>query len=552
MPHSTADTTSKKTPKKLVLCFDGTGNTFSGSTADTNVVKIYDKLDRDSEDQFHYYQTGIGTYDIGSGSINQSFIGTLRRKFSKTIDQGFATTFDAHVIAGYRFIMRYYDKGDKIYMFGFSRGAFTARFLSRMINTVGLLSKGNEEMVPFAYQLYQEYEQGKVKYEEEKSNGSSASLSLGGLKAVANGVLNYDAAEAESLLPETNDGCSEDHVDGKGSHLLDENQARRNKLRAFTETFCRREEVESPSDETDRVYTGVKVHFLGLFDCVSSVKVLEGPFGQTPPPVSVIGTAKHVRHAVAIDERRVKFKAALLAQDTRHPSARYNDEDIKEVWFPGNHGDIGGGWPAPDPNPPNKQESWWAYIKRIFNSSKPGNASGDNWADPYQMSDVALHWMINEVKEVGRRDPWSALKWSKRLDGFETNFNCFKESQAFKAPAHDTLRVLGGLGLIRVMLWNLMEWLPFMARWEIDQNYRFYYERMRPNMGSTRDIPADAVFHDFVSWKLENDPSYRPKNNLGGKGRPCLTGVGALVERKPKAGEMTSKHHKTFALAEQS
>ena len=42
--------------------------------------------------------------------------------------------------------MRYYKPGDRIYIFGFSRGAFTARFLARMIAEVGLLSKGNEEM----------------------------------------------------------------------------------------------------------------------------------------------------------------------------------------------------------------------------------------------------------------------------------------------------------------------------------------------------------------------------------------------------------------------
>lgn len=43
-------------PNKLVLCFDGTGNTFSGSNADTNVVKILNKLDRHHPKQFHYYQ----------------------------------------------------------------------------------------------------------------------------------------------------------------------------------------------------------------------------------------------------------------------------------------------------------------------------------------------------------------------------------------------------------------------------------------------------------------------------------------------------------------
>jgi uncharacterized protein (DUF2235 family) len=39
------------------LCFDGTGNTFSGSNADTNVVKLLNKLDRHAPRQFHYYQS---------------------------------------------------------------------------------------------------------------------------------------------------------------------------------------------------------------------------------------------------------------------------------------------------------------------------------------------------------------------------------------------------------------------------------------------------------------------------------------------------------------
>lgn len=42
---------------KLILCFDGTGNTFSGTNADTNVVKILRKLDRNNKNQFHYYQS---------------------------------------------------------------------------------------------------------------------------------------------------------------------------------------------------------------------------------------------------------------------------------------------------------------------------------------------------------------------------------------------------------------------------------------------------------------------------------------------------------------
>jgi uncharacterized protein (DUF2235 family) len=43
--------------RKLVLCFDGTGNMFEGNTSDTNIVKLYDKFDRKDPMQYHYYQS---------------------------------------------------------------------------------------------------------------------------------------------------------------------------------------------------------------------------------------------------------------------------------------------------------------------------------------------------------------------------------------------------------------------------------------------------------------------------------------------------------------
>jgi uncharacterized protein (DUF2235 family) len=42
--------------RRLVLCFDGTANKFTGDETDTNIVKIYQMLDRRTSDQFHYYQ----------------------------------------------------------------------------------------------------------------------------------------------------------------------------------------------------------------------------------------------------------------------------------------------------------------------------------------------------------------------------------------------------------------------------------------------------------------------------------------------------------------
>ncbi|KAK3178350.1 hypothetical protein OEA41_000485 [Lepraria neglecta] len=129
---SEADDTHVDRPKKergkLILCFDGTA--------------------------------GIGTYTTDASFLNPGLWGSFRRWLSQTFDEGIGTTFDQHVIAGYPFAMRYHNDGDRIFMFSFSRGAFTARFLARMIATVGLLSKGNEEMVPFAYRTYHEYEMG--------------------------------------------------------------------------------------------------------------------------------------------------------------------------------------------------------------------------------------------------------------------------------------------------------------------------------------------------------------------------------------------------------
>lgn len=56
MPSELVIATSRNS-RQLVLCFDGTGNAFTGSNSDTNVVKLLSKLDRNDPDQFHYYQS---------------------------------------------------------------------------------------------------------------------------------------------------------------------------------------------------------------------------------------------------------------------------------------------------------------------------------------------------------------------------------------------------------------------------------------------------------------------------------------------------------------
>lgn len=308
-------------------------------------------------------------------------------------------------------------------MFGFSRGAFTAKFLARMIHTVGLLCKGNEEMVPFAFRLYQRYLAGEID-ELTATNAKAASIRS-----------YHDGNPALH-----GDDISEEHLH---SHY----KRRRNEVIAFKTTFCRKD-----LDGDDGLERDIKVFFLGIWDCVNSVAVLEN---KTPRPVAVKGTAHYVRHAVSVDERRVKFKPALLAQDIR--ASDHVEENIKEVWFPGQHGDVGGGWPATDDDFVDDlhPKSTWQKIKAFFTTRKAKQASEDPGHDPFQLSDLSLAWMIDELEHVGLEHPPAAVRWTKRKDGFKKRFRQRKD-QALRSVMHDTLRFGRGVSFFNVLLWKFM------------------------------------------------------------------------------------------------
>lgn len=324
---------------------------------------------------------GIGTY-VADGVVNRGYIGSIRAKISEAIDSGLATSFDQHVMAGYRFLMRYYEFGDRIYIFGFSRGAFTARFLARLIASVGLLASGNEEMVPFAYKVYQDYElatQGKSR----------------------------DAATEY--------------------------------MKTFRSAFC----CHDPESGV-----GIKAHFLGLFDTVNSVGTFDLPFTSSLKLSTVSGTAHHIRHAVAIDERRVKFKASLLAQDNLSGGAL--EEDVKEVWFAGSHADIGGGWPA---EKEEKHLTRTERAKRIWRGNLvQKGANSDKSGDYFQLSDITLKWMMDEMDKL----PTDRIQWNQQSkQSFMERYNN-KRGYAVTGRMHDTMAFGRGCSLSTVMLWKTM------------------------------------------------------------------------------------------------
>jgi uncharacterized protein (DUF2235 family) len=130
--------------RTLVICLDGTGDKFDNDNS--NVVNFVACLKKDSASQITYYQSGIGTYD-GHG---------LSRGYSAAVDMAVGSGLGVHIKDAYRFIMQYYQEGDKICLLGFSRGSYTVRCLAGMLHKVGLLPAGNDAQVSFAYQFYKD------------------------------------------------------------------------------------------------------------------------------------------------------------------------------------------------------------------------------------------------------------------------------------------------------------------------------------------------------------------------------------------------------------
>ncbi|KAG9044737.1 hypothetical protein FS837_007592 [Tulasnella sp. UAMH 9824] len=307
----------ERPPRTLILCFDGTADSFDKDT--TNVVRLFSAFEKERPDrQLCYYQPGIDI--IREGTTNTP----LTRNVSRTDDHLVSDVAGGGkddgssigmIMGGYRFLMQHYMKGDQICMFGFSRGAYTARCLAGMLNKIGLLTPSNEEQIAFAYKHY---------INTDKGNEKDAKV--------------------------------------------------------FKETFS----------------VNVEIAFVGVWDTVASC----GLFGRHLPFTAQNQIIRHFRHALALDERRGKFKPnqwhrkshsvkgaendpnaattvvppltnaprrketvndwvqaardryrrftkmqTVWSDDTEaFDSKMKNDEcDVREVWFPGCHADVGGG-----------------------------------------------------------------------------------------------------------------------------------------------------------------------------------------------------------------
>jgi uncharacterized protein (DUF2235 family) len=116
--------------KNIVVCCDGTNNQLESDP--TNVLRMYSVLERDPQRQIGYYEPGVGT----SGQPGTR--GAIAKRLSLAYGQAFGVGFTRNLEDAYRFPIRNYEPGDRLFLFGFSRGALTVRALAGMVNMFGL------------------------------------------------------------------------------------------------------------------------------------------------------------------------------------------------------------------------------------------------------------------------------------------------------------------------------------------------------------------------------------------------------------------------------
>lgn len=302
-----------RAPKNIVLCFDGTGDWAATDT--TNVMKIFKRLN--GESQITYYTGGVGT--LG----NPIALSPTRRAFLKLLDLATATSLRDKVLDGYTFLMGNYEEGDKIFLFGFSRGAFTARLLAAVIHNFGLLRAEHENLAPYLWQTIDQFD-------------------------------SFDDFKRDS--------------------------------------------ARLKEDFSKQPYP--TIHFMGLFDTVSSVGVFERfkvyPYTDKNPSV------KTIRHAVSQDEQRNCFPELLIIPD---------GNDVSEIWFPGVHRDIGGG--ADDhPGLSNQTLNW------IVAEAKAAGLDIDD--KPELVDDVQRHYAPFDPYVIAGLYPMKMFDYSLKRERRQT------------------------------------------------------------------------------------------------------------------------------------
>jgi uncharacterized protein (DUF2235 family) len=292
--------------RQIVICCDGTNNTLTGHQSDTNVLRLVEHLAaQESAQQLLYYDPGVGGPDSmpSTGAVDW-----LSRRWERILGLASGRGIFDNVEQAYAFLMRQWQPGDQIWLFGFSRGAFTARCIAGMVNLFGILRPEHETLLPTLLRVY--FAQGGER---------SARRSEGHRRRFAENMLGVQVREGDVRVRET-----------------------------VAEQV--RESFTSPDGRE------AWVHFIGAWDTVESVGF--PGFALQMPGTSTVRNRRwrHVRHALALDEHRWTFLPRLYSEDNF--GGPRDPQSLTQLWFRGVHGDSGGGYSLPTSELSNEALRW--------------------------------------------------------------------------------------------------------------------------------------------------------------------------------------------------
>lgn len=272
--------------KRLVFCFDGTWNRLDAQFP-TNVVFTAESVLPSPADavQLIHYDQGVGTEAF------ETFSGGL-----------FGNGMERNLAEAYRFLVFNYTAGDQIYVFGFSRGAYTARSFCGLLANVGVIRRRDAARIGEAVQLYRS---------RKPADAAHALKSL-----------QFRAAWSPDICVSAEEDawrCA--NVPGY---------------------------VAGAAPPLTIAYLGVwdTVGSLGVPDRYKALSFVDKVYEFHDTALSAF--VKAARHAVALDERRKDFAPTLWTNTDALNAARGFAADDRNApyqqrWFPGDHGSIGGG-----------------------------------------------------------------------------------------------------------------------------------------------------------------------------------------------------------------
>jgi uncharacterized protein (DUF2235 family) len=274
--------------KNIIVCADGTGNK-GGYSPDSNVYKIYNAVDKNfsgkAEDgtgvseQIIFYDNGVGTH---------------KNKYLRAIGGALGFGFGRNVRDLYKFLARNYVEGDRIYFFGFSRGASTVRACNGMINKCGL-AKGaglrNRELDDLVHQAFNCYKRHK-KDPASADNLKNSDSSHGAVPIHFLGI--WDTVVALGFPKRTD-------ITGAVNLIL-------NSL------FWVFEEV------LDLIWPHNFYHY------------------------KLTDNVEYACQALSIDDERTAFWPFVWREKNIEGAADRTTDNVEQVWFAGMHSNVGGGY----------------------------------------------------------------------------------------------------------------------------------------------------------------------------------------------------------------